>query len=99
VDYSIPISLYYEITGNAADYKVIWEEQDSPSSASRCDKPIIHLITNTSTGEEQLVAIFATTRRFQLQRKKFEEWSIFEFPVLLQIVNTPSNHHPLSSLS
>jgi len=69
----------YEITGNAADYKVIWEEQDSPCSASKCDKLIIHLITNTSTGEEQLVAItiFATTGRIQLQGKKIRRMEHF----------------------
>ena len=59
------IDTHSKTTGNAVDYKVIWEEQDGPSSASKCDKIIIHLITNTSSGEEQLVAItvFATTGR------------------------------------
>ena len=62
---------YHKLTGNAADYKVIWEEQDSLSSASKCDKIIIHLITNASTGEEQLVAItvFVTTGRILVQGK------------------------------
>ena len=92
---------YHKLTGNAADYKVIREEQDSLSSASKCDKIIIHLITNASTGEEQLVAItvFVTTGRILVQGKKFEEWSSFEFPVLLDIVNTLNNHQPLSSLT
>ena len=81
---------YYEITGNAADYKVIWEEQDSPSSNSKCDKITIHLISNTPNGEEKLVAItvFVTTGRILVRGKKFEEWSRFEFPTLLHIVNT-----------
>ena len=61
---------YHELTGDAAEYKVTWEEQDSPSATSKCDKIIIHLIRLTSTGEEQL----------QVQGKKFEEWSEFEFP-------------------
>ena len=92
---------YHKLTRNAADYKVIWEEQDSLSSASKCDKIIIHLITNASTGEEQLVAItvFVTKGRILVQGKKFKEWSSFEFPVLLDIVNTLKNHQPLSSLS
>ena len=81
---------YYEITGNTTDYKVVWEEQDSPSSASKCDKIIIHLLADSSTTEEQLIAItvFVTTGRIQVQGNKFEEWSIYEFPVLLNIVNT-----------
>ena len=79
---------YHELTGNPAEYKVTWEEQDSPSSASKCNKIIIHLIRLTSTGEEQLVTItvYLTTGRIQVQGKKFEEWSEFEFPVLLNIV-------------
>ena len=35
----------------------------------------------------------------EVEGKKFEEWSIFEFPVFLHIVNTLSDHQPLSSLS
>ena len=73
-----------------------WEEQDSPSSASKCDKIIIHLIRLTSTGEEQLVTItvYLTTGRIQVQGKKFEEWSEFEFPVLLNIVKTLNDQQP-----
>ena len=91
---------YYELTGNAADYKVIWEEQDSPSSTSKCDKLIIHLVGLTSTGEDQLVAltVFSTTGRIQVQGKKFEEWTKFEFPVLLNIVKSLSDLQPLTSL-
>ena len=87
---------YHELTGNAAEYKVTWEEQDSPSSASKCDKIIIHLIRLTSTGEEQLVTItvYLTTGRIQVQGKKFEEWSEFEFPVLLNIVKTLNDQQP-----
>ena len=85
---------YYEITGNTTDYKVVWEEQDSPSSASKCDKIIIHLLADSSTTEEQLITItvFVTTGRIQVQGNKFEEWSIYEFPVLLNIVNTLNDH-------
>ena len=87
---------YHELTGNAAEYKVTWEEQDSPSSASQCDKIIIHLIRLTATGEEQLVTItvYLTTGRIQVQGKKFEEWSEFEFPVLLNIVKTLNDQQP-----
>ena len=87
---------YHELTGNAAEYKVTWEEQDSPSSASKCNKIIIHLIRLTSTGEEQLVTItvYLTTGRIQVQGKKFEEWSEFEFPVLLNIVKTLNDQQP-----
>lgn len=54
---------HYEITANAAnaaDSKVIWEEQDSqdsPRSNLKCDKVTFHLISNTPTGEEKLVTI------------------------------------------
>ena len=87
---------YQELTGNAAEYKVTWEEQDSPSATSKCDKIIIHLIRLTSTGEEQLVTItvYLTTGRIQVQGKKFEEWSEFEFPVLLNIVKTLNDQQP-----
>ena len=87
---------YHELTGNAAEYKVTWEEQDSPSATSKCDKIIIHLIRLTSTGEEQLVTItvYLTTGRIQVQGKKFEEWSEFEFPVLLNIVKTLNDQQP-----
>ena len=63
---------YYEITGNGTDYTVIWEEQDNPSSTSKCDKICIHLSMNTSTGEEKLVTItvFGTTGRILVQGKK-----------------------------
>ena len=90
---------YHELTGNAAEYKVTWEEQDSPSSASKCDKIIIHLIRLTSTGEEQLVTItvYLTTGRIQVQGKKYEEWSEFEFPVLLNIVKTLNDQQPRPS--
>ena len=62
---------YYEITGNATDYTVIWEKQDNPSSTSKCDKICIHLSTNTSTGEEKLVTItvFGATGRILVQEK------------------------------
>ena len=92
---------YYEITGNGTDYTVIWEEQDNPSSTSKCDKICIHLSMNTSTGEEKLVTItvFGTTGRILVQGKKYDEWSKFEFPVILKIVNTLSDLQPLSSLS
>ncbi|CAH3165327.1 unnamed protein product, partial [Porites lobata] len=92
---------YYEITGNGTDYTVIWEEQDNPSSTSKCDKICIHLSMNTSTGEEKLVTItvFDTTGRILVQGKKYDEWSKFEFPVMLKIVNTLSDLQPLSSLS
>ena len=62
---------YYEITGNGTDYTVIWEEQDNPSSTSKCDKICIHLSMNTSTGEEKLVTItvFGTTGRILVQGK------------------------------
>ena len=62
---------YYEITGNATDYTVIWEKQDNPSSTSKCDKICIHLSTNTSTGEEKLVTItvFGATGRILVQGK------------------------------
>ena len=78
------------------EYKVTWEEQDSPSSPSKCDKIIIHLMRLTSTGEEQLVTItvYLTTGRIQVQGKKFEEWSEFEFPVLLNIVKTLNDQQP-----
>jgi len=87
---------YHELTGNAADFKVTWAEQDSPSSASKCDKIIIHLTRFTSTGEEQLVTItvYLTTGRIQIQGKKYEEWSKFEFPVLLNIVKTLNDQQP-----
>ena len=92
---------YYEITGNGTDYTVIWEEQDNPSSTSKCDKICIHLSMNTSTGEEKLVTItvFGTTGRILVQGKKYDEWSKFEFPVILKIVNTLSDLQHLSSLS
>ncbi|CAH3038526.1 unnamed protein product, partial [Porites lobata] len=92
---------YYEITGNGTDYTVIWEEQDNPSSTSKCDKICIHLSMNTSTGEEKLVTItvFGTTGRILVQGKKYDEWSKFDFPVMLKIVNTLSDLQPLSSLS
>lgn len=92
---------YYKITGNATDYTVIWEQQDNPGSTSKCDKIYIHLSTNTSTGEEKLVTItvFGTTGRILVQGKKYDEWSKFEFPVVLKIVNTRSDLQPLSSLS
>ena len=34
-----------------------------------------------------------------MQGKKYDEWSKFEFPVMLKIVNTLSDLQPLSSLS
>lgn len=78
---------YHEVTGNAADYKVKLEEQDSPSSASRCDKIIIHLIRHPSTGEEQLVTItdYLMTGRIQ-------------FLVLVNIVNTLNDKQLRSTL-
>ena len=81
---------------SVSEYKVTWEEQDSPSSPSKCDKIIIHLMRLTSTGEEQLVTItvYLTTGRIQVQGKKFEEWSEFEFPVLLNIVKTLNDQQP-----
>lgn len=91
---------YYEITRNATDYTVIWEEQDTPSSTSKCDKICIHLSMNTSTGEEKLVTItvFGTTRRIVVQGKKYHEWSKFEFPVILKIVNTQQSSTSLFTL-
>ena len=73
---------YHELTGNAAEYKVTWEEQDSPSSASKCDKIIIHLIRLTSTGEEQLVTItvYLTTGRIQVQGKNLKSGAHLNFP-------------------
>lgn len=72
---------YHELTGNAAEYKVTWEEQDSPSSASKCDKIIIHLIRLTSTGEEQLVTItvYLKTGRIQVQGKNLKSGANLNF--------------------
>ena len=94
---------YYEITGNGTDYTVIWEEQDNPSSTSKCDKICIHLSMNTSTGEEKLVTItvFGTTGRILVQGKKYDEWSKFDnIPQApQQQQNFPPQHYNVQSFS
>lgn len=71
------------------------------SSNSKCHEITIHLISNTRTGEEKVVAItvFVTTRRILVQGKKFEAWGRFEFPTLLDIVNSLNEKQLASSSS
>lgn len=93
---------YLEIIGKKAKYEVTWEEEntkDSTSSNPKCEKISIHLIKKPSTGEETLVTItvFVTTGRIQVQGKKFEEWGKYEFPTLLDIVDTDDKQLPLVS--
>ena len=92
---------YYEITGNATEYTVIWEKQDNPSSTSKCDKICIHLSMNTSTGEDKLVTLqfLVQLGGSSCKAKSMMNWGKFAFPIILKIVNTLSDFQPLSSLS
>lgn len=93
----------YEIIGNAAAYKVAWEEEDNPTLSSKCEKITIRLLENTRTGEEEklvVITVYVTTGRILVQGKKFEEWSKYEFPMLFnKVENLDKKKLPLSSPS
>ena len=62
-----------------------WEEYDNLLQDGKADK--IALTINQGKTKLFVLSIFVTTGRLQVQGSHYKEWSLYEFPLLLKMVN------------
>ena len=80
---------YKQLNLNTEGFRMTWEEQESASNASMCDRIIVHLYNSDHEKQQHMVAItiYVSTGTIFVQGKYFQQYGLTEFPLLLDIVN------------
>jgi hypothetical protein len=82
---------------NHAEVEVRWEEQESSTDASKCEKICINLLSRKNSENLNItITVMLNTGRIQIQGRYIKEW-VSEFNTLLEFINSAGSEPPTSS--